>query len=111
MLDAAASTLTSAPTGVVSPLTVFYTLLIPALTLWYIYWRLSRKHMLELAEKLPGPPAFPLIGNILELRGSAHRKFLSIFFLLELFGDAIFVEWSGFPSIPENLAFVTTTYK
>lgn len=34
---------------------IFFSLLVPALVLWYIYWRLSRRRLYELAEKLPGP--------------------------------------------------------
>lgn len=53
---------------------VFYSLLIPAAVLWFIYWRLSRRHLYNLAEKLPGPPGFPLIGNALDLTGTSHSK-------------------------------------
>lgn len=34
---------------------VFYSLLIPAVLLWFTYWRLSRRRLYQLAEKLPGP--------------------------------------------------------
>lgn len=34
---------------------------------------------MELAEKLPGPKGWPIIGNILELRGSAHEMFNNIY--------------------------------
>lgn len=53
---------------------IFLSLLVPALILWYIYWRLSRRHMYELAEKLPGPAGLPLIGNALDLTGTSHSK-------------------------------------
>lgn len=53
---------------------VFFSLLFPALVLWYVYWKLSRRHMYKLAEKLPGPPGLPLIGNALDLTGSSHSK-------------------------------------
>lgn len=53
-----------------SATSVFFTLLLPALVLYYIYFRVSRRHMLELAEKIPGPKGFPLLGNALELMGS-----------------------------------------
>lgn len=39
---------------------VFYSLLIPAILLWFTYWRLSRRRLYELAEKLPGPQGFLL---------------------------------------------------
>ncbi|KAK4886657.1 hypothetical protein RN001_002928 [Aquatica leii] len=55
-----------------STISVFYTLLIPALILWYVYWRISRKQLVELAEKLPGPKGWPIIGNALDLTGTPH---------------------------------------
>lgn len=69
----AGSMATASVTGF-SASTVFLSLLIPALVLYYIYFRISRRHMLELAEKIPGPPALPLIGNALELIGSSDGK-------------------------------------
>lgn len=54
---------------------VFYSLLIPAAILWFVYWRLSRRHLYQLAEKLPGPKGFPLIGNALDLTGTSHSEF------------------------------------
>lgn len=53
---------------------VFYSLLLPAILLWFVYWRLSRRRMYELADKLPGPTGLPLIGNALDLTGSSHSK-------------------------------------
>lgn len=57
---------------------LFYYLLIATLLLWYIYWRLSRKHMLELAEKIPGPDGLPFLGNALDLLGSPSGKYLKL---------------------------------
>lgn len=54
-----------------SATTVFFTLLVPAIVLYYIYFRISRRHMIELAEKIPGPTGLPLLGNALELIGSS----------------------------------------
>lgn len=51
---------------------MFYMLLVPAMILWYAYWRMSRRHMYELAEKLDGPKGWPLIGNALEFTGGSH---------------------------------------
>lgn len=58
-----------------SPTTVFYSLLIPAALLWFVYWRLSRRNLYKLAEKLPGPKGLPFIGNALDLTGSSHSEF------------------------------------
>ena len=55
-------------------MTVFFSLLFPALVLWYIYWKLSRRHMYNLADKLPGPNGLPFIGNALDLAGTSHSK-------------------------------------
>lgn len=57
-----------------SATTVFLSLFIPAVVLYLIYFRLSRQHMLKLAESLPGPPALPIIGNALDLLGSSDSK-------------------------------------
>ncbi|XP_066581835.1 cytochrome P450 4g15 [Prorops nasuta] len=59
--------------------TVFFSLLIPALVLYYIYFRLSRRHLLELAEKLPGPQGYPIIGNALDFLGSSDTIFRNIY--------------------------------
>lgn len=61
----------AAAPGMLSATTIFYSLLVPALVLFYAYWRISRRHLLELAEKIPGPPGVPLFGNALELIGSS----------------------------------------
>lgn len=68
----------TANANIASPMNVFYFLLVPALLLWFIYWRLSRRHMLELAEKIPGPPGLPLFGNALELVGTSHSVFRNV---------------------------------
>ncbi|KAG7305531.1 hypothetical protein JYU34_009609 [Plutella xylostella] len=57
---------------------LFYMLLVPATILWYAYWRMSRRHMYELAEKLSGPPGWPLIGNALEFTGGSHDIFQNV---------------------------------
>ncbi|XP_068628223.1 cytochrome P450 4g15 [Battus philenor] len=57
---------------------LFYVLLVPALLLWYTYWRMSRRHLYELAEKLSGPPGLPLIGNALEFTGGSNEIFTNI---------------------------------
>ncbi|XP_034187069.1 cytochrome P450 4g15 [Osmia lignaria lignaria] len=62
-----------------SATTVFLSLLIPAVLLYYIYFRISRRHMIELGEKLPGPPALPIIGNALDLMGSSDTIFQNIY--------------------------------
>jgi cytochrome P450 family 4 len=63
------------PTGTLTASNLFYFLLVPAAILWYAYWRISKRHMLELAAKIPGPPGLPILGNALELIGKPHRKY------------------------------------
>lgn len=53
---------------------LFYYLLVPAFVLWIIYWKVSRRHMLKLAERLPGPKGWPIIGNALDLAGTSHSE-------------------------------------
>ncbi|XP_077280891.1 cytochrome P450 4g15 [Temnothorax americanus] len=69
---AAASTGTSASI-------VFLSLLVPALVLYYIYFKISRRHMIELAEKIPGPEGLPVIGNALLLLGSSDTMFRNLY--------------------------------
>ncbi|KAF2882663.1 hypothetical protein ILUMI_23527 [Ignelater luminosus] len=74
----------SSNTVVTLTIDVFYYLLIFALLLWYTYWRLSRKHLLELAAKLPGPKGWPIIGNALDFTGTSpgmKQNKLMFFFL------------------------------
>lgn len=61
---------------------LFYMLLVPALILWYAYWRMSRRHMYELAEKIEGPPGLPLIGNALEFTGGSDGKQTNLHILI-----------------------------
>ncbi|KAK0087453.1 hypothetical protein PV325_000952 [Microctonus aethiopoides] len=68
----------SAATGL-SASSVFMALLVPALVLWFVYYRISRRHLYELAEKLPGPAGYPLVGNALELLGSSDSIFRNVY--------------------------------
>ncbi|KAI5725989.1 hypothetical protein M8J77_022477 [Diaphorina citri] len=52
----------------VSSLTVT-TLLVSALVLWFVYYRITRRRLYELAGKIPGPKGLPLVGEALELLG------------------------------------------
>ncbi|KAG4067345.1 hypothetical protein HA402_000336 [Bradysia odoriphaga] len=66
------------PSSIMAASSLFYFLLIPALTLWFVYWKLSRRHMLELAKTLPGPDGLPIIGNLLDLVGTSHSVFQTV---------------------------------
>lgn len=61
-------------TGTISTSNLFYFLLIPTAILWLVYFKLSRRHLVELGNKIPGPKGFPIIGNLLDLMGSSHSK-------------------------------------
>ncbi|CAH0560444.1 unnamed protein product [Brassicogethes aeneus] len=98
------STLTSEPqTGaaLATSSSSFYYLLIPALALWYVYWNVSRKRFYQLAEKIPGPKGYPLIGNALELVGKAPAIFKSVYKKSFEYGDVIKL-WVG----PKLLVFL-----
>lgn len=55
--------------------TAFLYLIVPAITLWYIYFRLSRKRLYDLISKIDGPRGLPLFGNALEFIGDPHTTF------------------------------------
>lgn len=57
--------------NLISPGSVFYFLLLPTILLWFLYWRLSRRHLYELADKLPGPKGLPIVGHLLDVLGPA----------------------------------------
>ncbi|KAL6443558.1 hypothetical protein ACFW04_001602 [Cataglyphis niger] len=73
------SAVSAAATAGLSASTVFLSLLIPALVLYYIYFRISNRHLYELGNKLPGPEGLPILGNALMLRGSADTVFRTIY--------------------------------
>lgn len=54
----------------VSATNTFLYLLVPAVVLYFIYWKLQRRRFLELAEKIPGPKGYPIIGNGLDFLGN-----------------------------------------
>ncbi|KAK1129289.1 hypothetical protein K0M31_020417 [Melipona bicolor] len=89
----AASTAAASASGF-SATTVFLSLFIPAVVLYIIYFRLSRRHMLKLAEKIPGPPSLPLIGNALEFLGSSNAIFQNILKKSEEYKDVVKL-WIG----------------
>lgn len=64
----------TSPSSTLTATSVLYFLLIPALVIYYIYWKVSRKHLIDLAEKIPGPNGLPLLGNALEFIGSSPGK-------------------------------------
>nr|NP_001352320.1 cytochrome P450 4g15-like [Anoplophora glabripennis]QYA71968.1 cytochrome P450 [Anoplophora glabripennis] len=83
------------PSGAVSSATsVFYFLLLPALVLWYAYWTISRKHMNELAEKIPGPKTLPILGNALEFLGSSPEIFKNVYDKSFEYGNVVKM-WAG----------------
>jgi len=51
--------------------------LVPALILYFVYWKLQRRRLLELAEKIPGPKGYPIVGHGFSFLGSSLRKFHS----------------------------------
>jgi len=74
IINGSAAAVTSAG---LSASTVFLSLLIPALVLYYIYFKVSRRHMIELAERIPGPDGLPIVGNALMFLGSSDSKILT----------------------------------
>lgn len=74
MSTATLSSVTPPNPGLLSPTNTFFFLLVPALALFYVYWKTSRRHMVELANKIPGPTGLPIIGNALEFIGNPNGK-------------------------------------
>lgn len=68
---------TNGNANVVTATSLFYFLLAPAIVLWFIYWKVARRHLVELGNKLPGPPTLPVIGNLLTVLGSPHSESLN----------------------------------
>ncbi|XP_076642431.1 cytochrome P450 4g15 [Halictus rubicundus] len=85
-----------------SATTVFLSLLIPAVVLYLIYFRISRRHLVELGEKLPGPPALPILGNALEFLGSSDAIFNKVYSKSFEYNDVVRL-WLG----PKLVVFLT----
>lgn len=66
---------------------IFYSLVVSTLVLWYAYFKISRRRMYELAEKLPGPPGIPLFGNAFEFIGEAPAIFKHVYSHSNTFTD------------------------
>lgn len=59
---------------------MFYFLLVPLFVLWLIYFKLSRRNLNKHAANIPGPPGYPIIGNLFDLMGSSHSKYMILHF-------------------------------
>uniref|UniRef100_A0A8D9EEA6 Cytochrome P450 4g15 n=1 Tax=Cacopsylla melanoneura TaxID=428564 RepID=A0A8D9EEA6_9HEMI len=69
------------PSGLTST-TLFAYLIVPALLLWVAYYRMSRRRLYDLANKIPGPEGLPLFGKVLDViwgnPNSIFEKVLSL---------------------------------
>nr|WIT94155.1 cytochrome P450 monooxygenase CYP4G341 [Euwallacea interjectus] len=65
--------------GLITPVNTFIVLLTTLATLYYVYWRVSRRRMMELAENIPGFKGWPIVGNAFEFVGTPHDIFKSIY--------------------------------
>lgn len=57
-----------------SAFSLLFEFFVATLVMWCICFRISRIRMLRLAEKLPGPTGYPLIGNALEFVTSSEGE-------------------------------------
>ncbi|CAH0560443.1 unnamed protein product [Brassicogethes aeneus] len=88
--------------GVAGATSVFYYFLVPTLILWYAYYKLSRRRMEVLADKIPGPKGIPLLGNALQLMGSSTQIFNYLYAESFKHGRVVKI-WIG----PKLLVFLT----
>ncbi|XP_069674683.1 cytochrome P450 4g15-like [Periplaneta americana] len=51
----------------------FFVLLLPAVILYIVYWKIQRRRFVELGESLPGPSGYPIIGNALDFLGTSNE--------------------------------------
>ncbi|KAF9417400.1 hypothetical protein HW555_005497 [Spodoptera exigua] len=70
------------------------TLVIAAGFLSWQYWRWRHRRMLELAAKLPGPPALPILGNALSFMFNPGEILNKINGFIEKYGE-VFRFWLG----------------
>ncbi|CAH1732100.1 cytochrome P450 4g15 [Aphis gossypii] len=67
------------PLFALSAFNLFFYLLTPAIVLWYIYFRMSRKQLYDLASKIPGSEGLPMLGNALDFMQDPHTIFDKIY--------------------------------
>ncbi|VVC38322.1 Hypothetical protein CINCED_3A001449 [Cinara cedri] len=67
------------PLFMLSAFNLFFYLLTPALVLWYVYYRMSRKQLYELAHKIQGSDGLPFLGNALDFLRDSHAIFHKIY--------------------------------
>lgn len=63
------------PLFALSAFNLFFYLLTPAIVLWYVYFRMSRKQLYDLANKIPGSEGLPLLGNALDFMQDPHSEY------------------------------------
>ncbi|XP_075983677.1 cytochrome P450 4C1-like [Anticarsia gemmatalis] len=73
--------------------TAFFGLVLAGLSFWQ-YWRWTHRRMLELAAKVPGPPALPILGNALIFMVNPGELLDKIAMLCDVYGD-YFKFWLG----------------
>lgn len=82
--------------------TILLSLLVPVFILWYINFRIGRRRLYELAEKIPGPVGLPFLGNAYEFYGSSHDIFDRVYRKSFDFGSTVKM-WIG----PRLFVFLT----
>lgn len=76
-------------TGVFGTSNMFYFLLVPALALWFTYWKLTRNRFVTMANKIPGPKGYPIIGNALEFVGKPADIFENLIKISSQYNNVI----------------------
>ncbi|CAH1641027.1 unnamed protein product [Spodoptera littoralis] len=65
-----------------------------ALVAFWLLWRYKNRRMIQMANKLPGPPTLPLLGNALVFMNRPEEILNKLGELMETYGD-IFRFWLG----------------
>ncbi|XP_047999551.1 cytochrome P450 4C1-like [Leguminivora glycinivorella] len=85
----------------------FIALVLSAVALYWIGWRIKNRKLLDISDQFPGPPAIPILGNALQIAGPPEELTNVVARYLRDYGD-FFRVWVGpdlniFVNDPEDI--------